>query len=171
VPVQLTLLLPPEIQAEILAALQASGQREVGGILMAEHVARDTFAVQSITVHKRGTFASFVRRIEEVLAPLRAFFRRANQEYTRFNYIGEWHSHPSFVPVPSPQDDASMREIVQDARVGANFVVLLIVKLVGEGRLEASVYTYLPDGSKHRSLLRYSDAATDSNEATAVIRD
>ena len=52
-PVQLTLLLPPEIQAEILAALQASGQREVGGILMAEHVARDTFAVRSITVQWR----------------------------------------------------------------------------------------------------------------------
>lgn len=125
---------------------------------MAEHVARDTFAVRSITVHRRGTLATFVRRIEDALAPLRQFFRRANQEYTRFNYLGEWHSHPSFAPVPSPCDDASMREIVQDARVGANFVVLLIVKLTGDGELDASVHTYLPDGSKHPSMLRYADA-------------
>jgi proteasome lid subunit RPN8/RPN11 len=158
VPVQLTLIVPAEVREEILAALRSSGRREVGGILMAEHVARDTFAVRSITVHRRGTFATFVRRIEDALAPLRLFFRRASQEYTRFNYLGEWHSHPSFAPVPSPRDDVSMREIVQDERVGANFVVLLIVKLAGDGELDASVHTYLPDGSKHPSLLRYEDA-------------
>lgn len=167
-PVQLTLLLPPEIQTEILAALQTCGRREVGGILMAEHVATDTFAIRTITVHKRGTFAAFVRRIEDVLAPLRAFFRRANQEYTRFNYIGEWHSHPSFAPVPSPRDDASMREIVQDDGVGANFVVLLIVKLTGEGQLDSSVHTYLPDGSKHRSILRCTEAYIDANAAGTI---
>ena len=68
-----------------------------------------------------------------------------------------------------------MREIVQDDRVGANFIVLLIVKLTGEGEMEGSVHTYLPDGSKHRSLLRYTDAGLDanaaSNEAGAVTRD
>lgn len=174
-PVQLTLILPAEIRAEILTALRSSGRREVGGILMAEHLARDIFAVRSITVHTRGTFAAFVRRIEDALAPLRLFFRRANQEYTRFNYIGEWHSHPSFAPVPSPQDDLSMREIIQDARVGANFVVLLIVKLAADGKLDASVHTYLPDGSKHPSLLRYEDpsqtAARASGEARAGARE
>ena len=142
---------------------------------MAEHVARDTFAVRSITVHKRGTFAAFVRRVEDVLAPLRSFFRRANQEYTRFNYVGEWHSHPSFAPVPSPRDDTSMREIVQDTRVGANFVVLLIVKLIADGKLAASVHTYLPDGSKHLSVLRYEDAspctAQVSSELSSETRD
>lgn len=173
-PVQLILLLPPEIQAQIIVALQAAGRREVGGILMAEHVASDTFAVRSITVHKRGNFASFVRRVEEAMAPLRAFFRGASLEYTRFNYLGEWHSHPSFAPVPSHKDDSSMREIVQDIRVGANFVVLLIVKLAGEGQLEASVHTYLPDGSKHSSQLRLTegvDADSSASKAGAATLD
>ncbi len=165
-PLQLILILTAEIRAEILSALRSSGRREVGGILMAEHVARDTFVVRSITVHSRGTFAAFVRRIEEALAPLRLFFRRANQDYTRFNYIGEWHSHPSFAPVPSLPDDLSMREIVQDTRVGANFVVLLIVKLADDGKLDGSVHTYLPDGSKHPSLLRYEDASQTVTRAT-----
>ncbi len=174
-PVQLTLILPAEVRDEILAALRSSGRREVGGILMAEHVARDTFTVRSITVHRRGALAAFVRRIEDALAPLRQFFRRANQDYTRFNYIGEWHSHPSFAPVPSLPDDLSMREIVQDKQVGANFVVLLIVKLADDGKLDASVHTYLPDGSKQPSLLRYEDAgqaaARASSEAQAGARE
>jgi hypothetical protein len=107
-----------------------------------------------------------VRRIEEALAPLRAFFRSANQESARFNHIGEWHSHPSFAPVPSPRDDESMREIAQDTRVGANFVVLLIVRLPDEANLDASVNTYLPDGSKHLSLLKYADAGPDPEAAS-----
>ncbi len=38
--------------------------------------------------------------------------------------------------------------------VGANFVVLLIaVKLAGEGQLIATAYTYLPDGTQSRSIV------------------
>lgn len=40
-----------------------------------------------------------------------------------------------------------MRGIVMDARVGANFVVLLIFKLSRQGELEGSAHTYIPDGS------------------------
>jgi hypothetical protein len=50
-----------------------------------------------------------------------------------------------------------MMEILQDTTVGANFVVLLIVKLVRGAELLATVHTYLPDGSKHRSVLEYAD--------------
>jgi [CysO sulfur-carrier protein]-S-L-cysteine hydrolase len=156
----LTLILPAKIKEEILSALRASGRREIGGILMAEHVGQDIFAVRSITVHRRGTFAAFVRRIEDVLAPLRAYFRQASHEYTRFNYIGEWHSHPSFEPVPSSRDDQSMREIIQDTRVGANFVVLLIVKLGEEGEMRGTVHTYLPDGSKCGSHLQIDETGS-----------
>jgi hypothetical protein len=148
----LTLILPAEIQAQILAALHACGRSEVGGILMAEHVGESAFTARRITVHKRGTFAAFVRLMEEIFAPLRAFFRGTNHDYARFNYIGEWHSHPSFAEVPSVRDDESMREIVKDERVGANFVVLLVVKLGPEHELRGSVHTYLPDGSKHESV-------------------
>jgi len=46
-----------------------------------------------------------------------------------------------------------MREIVQDPKVGANFVALAVVKLDGAGSLLASAHAYLPDGSKHRGLV------------------
>ncbi len=153
----ITLVLPPQIRDAIKAALRKAGRHEVGGVLMAEHVGPDRFEVKELTVHRRGSVFNFVRAIEEAIGRLREFFQRAQHDYTRFNYIGEWHSHPSFEPVPSARDDNSMREIIQDSEVGAHFVVLLIVKLSAAGQLLASVHTYLPDGSKHSSLVESCD--------------
>src|SRR6266851_2546936 len=108
----LNLILPPDISGKIKSALEKAGRREVGGVLLAEHVGPDEFAVQEITVHRRGSIASFVRLIEDSLARITSFFQNINRDYRRFNYVGEWHSHPSFEHEPSLRDDASMREIV-----------------------------------------------------------
>ena len=150
----LTLLLPADICDRIKTGLHKARHREIGGILMAEHVGVDTFSVTDLTLHRRGTIASFVRRIEEALASLDDFFHRTRHDYTKFNYIGEWHSHPCFAPEPSPKDDSSMREIVGDAAIGANFAVLLIVKLNADGVLLTSLHAYLPNGDKIPASLR-----------------
>lgn len=151
----LTLVLPTDIQAKILAALGSAGKREIGGVLMAEHLGPNRFEVMDITVHKRGVIASFVRRIEDALGRLQAFFSSTGNQYSKFNYIGEWHSHPMFAPEPSRTDDIAMHQIADDPKVGANFVVLLIVKLDSYGALVAGVHTYLPGGVKHRSSVSY----------------
>ena len=145
--------MPRELRERLEVELRRAGSRELGGVLMAEHVGMNEFALRDLTIHRRGSFASFVRRIEEALDRLKSFFKANSNNYRRFNYIGEWHSHPSFVTEPSPHDDASMREIALDPDVGANFVVLLVVKLEDSSRFAASLHTYLPDGSKHRSTL------------------
>jgi hypothetical protein len=149
----LNLILSPEISGTITAALKKAGRREVGGILLAEHVGPNEFTVREITIHSRGAIASFVRLIEDALGRITSFFQATQHDYRRFNYLGEWHSHPSFESEPSSRDDASMREIVQDSNVGANFVALLIVKLDPDGNLLASAHAYLPDGSKHRGTV------------------
>ena len=149
----LTLVLPVEIQETLLAALRRAGDREVGGVLMAAHVGHNRFDVVEITVHRRGAVASFVRRIEDAIGRLRAFFSRTGNDYTKFNYIGEWHSHPLFAPEPSRKDDSSMSEIVDDPSVGANFVVLLIVKLGPSGNLLSTLHTYLPGGVKQTAAI------------------
>jgi proteasome lid subunit RPN8/RPN11 len=150
----LTLILPPEQQERLLVALRKAGRREVGGILMGEHAGPNLFIVREMTVHHRGAFASFVRRIEDAIGSLRAFFQETGHDYARFNYLGEWHSHPSFPPYPSRTDDLSMLQIVQDETVGANFAVLLIAKLGVDGQLISTAHTYLPDGTRVLSDLR-----------------
>ena len=147
----LTLVLPRDIQDKLLAALRIAGKREIGGVLMAAHVDHNRFEVMDITVHKRGAIASFIRRIEDALGKLHSFFSNTGNQYSKFNYIGEWHSHPMFPPEPSSTDDTSMHQIADDPKVGANFVVLLIVKLDSSGALVAGVHTYLPGGVKQQS--------------------
>jgi proteasome lid subunit RPN8/RPN11 len=154
----LTLVLPADIARKLQDALARSEKREIGGVMMAEHVAVNTFVVRDLTIHRRGTFASFIRRIEEALATLTRFFESTRRNYERFNYIGEWHSHPSFEPSPSDRDHRSMMEIILDRSVGANFIVLMIVKLSPQGALIGSVHTYLPDGLCERSKLVIEEA-------------
>ena len=151
----LKLLLPGEVSRAISSALRKAGVREIGGVLMAEHIDHNKFVVRDITIHRRGALASFVRRMEDAVGRLRLFFDRAGHDYTRFNYLGEWHSHPSFTPEPSGKDDLSMLQIVQDQTVGANFAVLLVVKLDVHRRLVRTAHTYLPDGSKGRSFVQF----------------
>lgn len=140
------LILPIEIITEMRVALAKAGQREIGGILMGEHVGPDTFRVKSISIQiKGGTFATFIRMVADILAPLRAFFESTQHDYKRFNYLGEWHSHHSFVLSPSGQDHSSMNEIIIDKALGAHFVVLLLVKLDEQLLLDCSVTVYQPN--------------------------
>ena len=88
----------------------------------------------------------FVRLVEDIVKPLRGFFKRTEYNYKKFNYLGEWHSHPSFRPVPSQQDIQSMLEIVTDSDTGANFAVLLIVRLKDVQEIEATATVFFRDG-------------------------
>jgi hypothetical protein len=125
-----------------------AGDSETGGMLFGEHVAEREFTIVEATVHAIGLFASFVRLIKDGLTRLDQFFRRTRYDYTRFNYLGEWHSHPSFALHPSPVDSATMQAIVDEPSTGALFVVLLIVKLDSNGHLRAGAWAYFPGGPR-----------------------
>ena len=137
------LVLPVEVIKEMCDALTKAGRREIGGILMGEHIGPDTFRVKAMTIQpKGGTFASFVRIIAGIVAPLRSFFEATRHNYRRVNYLGEWHSHHSFELSPSGRDHLTMNEIVIDESLGAHFVVLLLVKLDRHALLNCSVTVY-----------------------------
>ena len=154
----LTIRIPPEVAARVLDALVRAGDREVGGVLLGEHTGVNDFTVRAVTIHRRGGLAFFVRRLSEALHGLQTFFSETSYQFTRFNYLGEWHSHPLFPAEPSRQDDTSMRVIVQDAALGATFAVLLVLKLDRERRLTGSAHTYLPDGTKSRSNMKLEES-------------
>src|SRR5690348_2252345 len=122
-------LLPSAIADRLRTALTAGGKKEVGGIVMGEHVRDETFRIRDITVQlKGGTFARFVRLVEHIVGPLKSFFIATNHDYTRFNYMGEWHSHHSFALEPSQTDENTMLHLVTDPDLGARFVVLLLAR-------------------------------------------
>jgi integrative and conjugative element protein (TIGR02256 family) len=137
------LLLTAPILKRIRRELRRAGLSEIGGLLMGEHVGDDEFRVVDISVQRTGgSIASFVRDPASHNAQLKAFFARTGGDFTRFNYLGEWHSHPMFAPVPSETDCHSMQSIVDNHDVGANFLVLLVVRLASRTKIEGTAMVF-----------------------------
>ena len=139
--------LPVDIQKKLIPALEKVGNQEIGGVLMGEHISEAEFRMVDLTIQKQlGSIAFFVRFVADAIKSLNGFFKRTGYHYKKFNYLGEWHSHPTFPPVPSQKDIQSMQEIVTDPDTGANFAILLIVKLKSTQEIERTVTTFLRDG-------------------------
>lgn len=117
------------VKDKLRSALRAAASREIGGVLMGEQIAPGHFRVVDLSIDSQtGGRAHFVRSSEAHTEALSAFFRDTGHQYDRFNYLGEWHSHPRFAVTPSTQDVASMLDLVEGER-GIEFAVLLIVRL------------------------------------------
>ncbi|ETT74126.1 hypothetical protein C173_10011 [Paenibacillus sp. FSL R7-277] len=139
------ILMPYEMQRRLFKHLKMAAVQEIGGILMGEHIEDGVFRIWDVTVqHQGGTWISFLRKIDGSLRnSLQRFFLSTRQQYTKYNYLGEWHSHPSFALIPSSCDQDSMWNIVNDPLVGANFAVLLILKVQKEN-LAGNVFIFAP---------------------------
>jgi integrative and conjugative element protein (TIGR02256 family) len=151
------LLLPHKQWSRLCDELKAADRKEIGGLLMGEHVGKDAFKVVDLSVQRSGgTGSCFVRDPKDHQADLAAFYDKTDFDFTRFNYLGEWHSHPSFPARPSSQDLASMTELVNDDAVGVNFLVLLVVKLGWWNPLSATATVFLRGKASASSAnLRY----------------
>ena len=121
--------LPSDIQKKLYDSLFKAGSNEIGGILMGEHISYNEFRICEISIAKGSSVSFFERMLSHAIKTLNAFYKKTMNNYTKYNYLGEWHSHPLFAPVPSIKDVKTMLEIVTDKSVGANFAVLLIMKL------------------------------------------
>lgn len=153
------LLLPIQIVKRLKRRLRGR-VREIGGILVGEHVAADTFRVVDISFQNRGgSVAHFVRDPEHHRAFLDDFFTRTGNAYERFNYLGEWHSHPCFEPLPSPEDITTMSDLVRDPAVGVNFAVLIIARLKNWRMLEMSATLFVAGASPAPITVEIDNAA------------
>lgn len=120
-----------------------SGSCEIGGILMGEEIGDQMFKIVDFSVDtSRGTRAQFVRDADHHDQALSTFFERTGDEYSRFNYLGEWHSHPSFSVNPSLQDVHAMQDLV-DGSGGVDFAVLFISRLRWCWRFECSAHLFV----------------------------
>jgi len=121
--------LAPSVKDALRRALRRAGRSEIGGVLMGEQVEAGRFRIVDVSIDDRtGGQAHFVRSAEAHTEALHAFFERTGNDYARFNYLGEWHSHPSFPVSPSVTDEDSMLALVHGER-GIDFAILLIVRL------------------------------------------
>lgn len=117
-----------DVRKRMLSCLAKAKHREIGGILMAEQLKPGEFRIVDFSLDdSTGSAAHFVRSPDHHRAALEAFFVRTGNDYVRFNYLGEWHSHPNHTPLPSAKDIVSMHDLLDEER-SIQFAVLLIVK-------------------------------------------
>jgi [CysO sulfur-carrier protein]-S-L-cysteine hydrolase len=122
--------LAPDVETAIRRALRGAGRREVGGMLFAEQLAPGKFRVVDLSLDAfSGSHHAFRRDPEIHRQTLEDFFLRTGRDYRRFNYLGEWHSHPSFPVRPSGEDMDTMTDIVTGPSLAISFAVLLVVRL------------------------------------------
>lgn len=133
----------PRLYRKLAHALHKAGSNETGGVLMGEQLAPGDFRLIDLTVAKRtGGPAHFERSAEEHGDELEGFFGDTGMDYGRFNYLGEWHSHPCDLPLPSGKDILSMRELL-DEDPHIPFAVLLICRAIGD-RVALSATLFQP---------------------------
>ncbi len=149
--------LPNEQVQKLVTALERAGTSESGGQLFGEQLAPSQFRVTDLTVQsRRGSFASFIVDVVEAGKAALGFFRRTGHNYARHNYIGEWHSHPSFAVEPSTKDANTMRDLVGAEDFAGSFAVLMIARLDGP-KLRTGAWLYDPRGNEQRVTLEFED--------------
>lgn len=137
---------PALLRSRMRRDLAAARRREIGGVLMGEQLTPGHFRLVDFSVDsKSGGGAHFVRRPEHHRKALVTFFARTGSEFSRFNYLGEWHSHPSFLALPSQQDIFAMQRLVEE-EPEINFSVLLIVRSRWRLMLECSATLFQRGG-------------------------
>lgn len=114
-------------------------------MLVGEHQDEHRFRLVDLSVQRAGgTHGGFDRRPDRHRAFLDDFFRRTGGAFERFNYLGEWHSHPSFSVNPSAIDLAQMQAIVEEEGAARLFAILLVVRLGAQSSLELSALAFRP---------------------------
>lgn len=137
------ILLPKDVVRKLRAPMLRAGRREIGGMIMGEDLGNQRFQIVDFSVDAvSGTRSNFVRNAAQHDEALAAFFNRTGADYERFNYLGEWHTHPSFSVHPSLQDVHAMQDLV-DGSGGVRFAFLLIARLRWHWWFEASTHLFV----------------------------
>ena len=120
----------PDQLKRLTDALDRAGKSEIGGQLFGRQLAPSKFLVTEVVIQKRkGSYARFLVDLIQAARDAMKFFDRTGHDYTLHNYIGEWHSHPSFSVCPSLTDVETMRALVRDPEFRGTFAILMIARL------------------------------------------
>ena len=128
--------------------LKRAGSREIGGVLFGEQVKEGEFRIVDATRQRfgGGTQLRFHRRGGQARKDILALHDRHGGDAKRFNYLGEWHSHPNAPVIPSVRDEVTMYQLLVDQASAMNFLVLAIVRLTHSGAVDIGARSYLSTG-------------------------
>lgn len=134
------IIVKKEVADKIKKAVKKAGKKEIKGACFAEKIDDNIFEIEDVYISKIGSFSfsnlvvSFKYRMFE-----NKYFKKHSNDYEKHNYIGDWHSHPSFELVPSSYDK---KEVIDElSKSNAHFLIQIIVKISNEN-LQMKCYHY-----------------------------
>jgi [CysO sulfur-carrier protein]-S-L-cysteine hydrolase len=137
----LSLTVPRSQLAKLRIHLKKGGNREIGGWLVAEQTAPGKFELVGLTVDLEvGTRDRFDSLPEPHSQQMDRILLENSGRAGRVDYLGEWHSHPTFPPIPSQIDVAAMTDMVENN--GPSFAALVIVRLMADASIQATITTF-----------------------------
>jgi len=159
------LRIPKPVVERLGADLARAAHREIGGILFGEQLAEGDFRIVAVSSQTGGgTRASFRRNGSKAQKQTRFLHQKFGDDPRRFNYLGEWHSHPNAPAVPSLRDEQTMWQLLDGQGNAVNFLVLIIVRLAGQQKMEIGAQVYLKSGQKLDCSVVQEDAAEPNTE-------
>jgi integrative and conjugative element protein (TIGR02256 family) len=129
-------------------ALKTTPDREIGGVLLGQHLGDDVFLIVDLSLQITGGSKQHFVRDPALHKPfIDDFFERTGHDYATFNYLGEWHSHIDVAPIPSSEDIRTMQAHVANPEVNAPFALLVIVRQGKDRNVELSATVFQEERS------------------------
>ena len=142
------IIIQNDVKTKLYEALTKAGINEIKGACFAYNSSPNVFEIEEVYISPvQGTFAFSNLIINYKYKKFeRDYFKRHNYDYEKHNYIGDWHSHPSFDCIPSQYD---IKEVLDElSKSNANFLIQLILK-IENGKLIGNCYYY---NSKEKTI-------------------
>ena len=126
------IIVPKEIAIKIFEAVKKEGLCEIKGSLYAQFISENQYKIEDVFISKnKGThfFSNLI--INHAYHKFeKQYFKKHNYDYVNHNYIGDWHSHPSFECKPSSYDEKEIKTELLSSN--AHFLIQLIVKVIDD---------------------------------------
>lgn len=126
----------------MINALKRAGLNETKGACFASKTSDDCYSIEDVFLSKeKGTTVFSNLKINYSYKCFeKRYFKKHKYDYVNHNYIGDWHSHPSFDCLPSNYDKKEAFEELYNSN--ARFLIQLIVKLI-DNEITGRCFLYL----------------------------
>jgi len=144
---QLKVILCNEVVSKFESCIIRNIENETGGQLFATFPSSEELRI----VYASGPHEKTTRRLFSVRFDLRTDQKEIERLFKqkKLHYVGDWHSHPQEIPVPSWIDKRTMRSRFIKSKHELNLMIMIIV---GQAELPAGLWIGSQDASQLQEL-------------------
>lgn len=114
----------PETIKKLSQFKQLRGCKEAGGFLFTSDLYNDPILVEDISISSpkdKRTLTRFIPNKEAAQETINDMFDRG------FHYIGDWHTHPQYIPKPSWTDIRTIKDVFKKSKHGLSYILMLVL--------------------------------------------